>query len=388
MKSFYTKAIVWIVLSVVLTACASKKEVYYCPMHPTYTSDRPGTCPICNMDLVKKGHEDHENHSGSSTPNGDLTSDKNPMTANDDSAANGESMDSSSAQNQNATNEDHSSHTGSTDKNISSGANPSSNPQELRLSLEKQQSIGIKTESVQRRDLTKSIQAYSTVAYDPDLYTALTEYKELLRSRELLPDSSFGDQNPQIRLRQLGLSPEQIRLWTSGKRDPSELILGGKAGRAHIYSQIYESDLSEVHVGLKITFQTKVFPNKTFPGKIASIDTILDKNNRTLRLRSEVNDREQILKPQMFGDLEIVLPLKKILSIPSSAILDAGIHKMVYVQTGPDRFMGVLVKTGISAGPWVEIKEGLEEGQRVVVESAFLIDSEARIRFGSSSHKH
>ncbi|EQA52177.1 efflux RND transporter periplasmic adaptor subunit [Leptospira kmetyi] len=344
----------------VLALCKRSKEIYYCPMHPTYTSDRPGTCPICNMDLVPKTHENHEEHE-----------------ANDSSQnSSGKSANGESEQ---------------TFKTENIQKNENSPSRELKLSLEKQQSIGIRTETVQRKDLEKKISAYSTVAYDPDLYTALTEYKELLRARELLSDSSsFAGQNPQIRLRQLGLSTEQIRLWTSGKRDPSELILGGKSGRAHIYSQIYESDLSVMHVGLKISFRTNVYPDTVFSGRIASIDTILDKNNRTLRLRSEVFDKNQILKPQMFGDLEIDIPLKNVLSVPSSAVFDTGMHKIVYVQTGPDRFLGVPVKTGASAGPWTQIQEGLKEGQRVVVESAFLLDSEAKIRFGSSGedHKH
>lgn len=342
----------------VLALCKRTKEVYYCPMHPTYTSDRPGTCPICNMDLVKKTHENHEEHGSA------------------DSSQNGTSNGGS---------------TQTTETQKMEEMRENENSQALKLSLEKQQSIGIRTETVQRRNLNKKISAYSMVAYDPDLYTALTEYKELLRAREFLTDSSsFAGQNPQIRLRQLGLSTEQIRLWTSGKRDPSELILGGKSGRAHIYSQIYESDLAVVHVGLKISFRTNVYPNVIFSGRIASIDTILDKNNRTLRLRSEVFDKNQILKPQMFGDLEIDLPLKNVLSVPASAVLDTGMHKTVYVQTGPDRFVGTQVKTGANADSWIEIKEGLQEGQKVVVESAFLLDSEAKIRFGSSGedHKH
>ncbi|ALO25643.1 efflux RND transporter periplasmic adaptor subunit [Leptospira borgpetersenii] len=349
-----------VVLVSVLALCKRPKGIYYCPMHPTYSSDRPGTCPICNMDLVPKTQENREEHG---MPDSSQSSSSG--------AENGESGEIFKIE------------------NIQKNKNYPS--PELKLSLEKQQSIGIRTETVQRRNLEKKISAYSTVAYDPDLYTALTEYKELLRARELLSDSSlFSGQNPQIRLRQLGLSTEQIRLWTSGKRDPSELILGGKSGRAHIYSQIYEPDLSVMHVGLKISFRTNVYPDTTFSGRIASIDTILDKNNRTLRLRSEVFDKNQILKPQMFGDLEIDIPLKNVLSVPSSAVLDTGMHKTVYVQTGPDRFVGVPVKTGASIGSWIEIREGLKEGQTVVVESTFLLDSEAKIRFGFSGedHKH
>lgn len=277
---------------------------------------------------------------------------------------------------------------------VTSEQGNSTETREMILSEEKQQSIGIKTELVAKRNIQKNFQAYSNVAYDPDLYAALTEYRESLRSASILSESGGGVSmsQQQLRLRQLGLSPEQIRVWVSGKRDPSELILGGKEGRAHIYSQIYESDLTFVKPGLEVIFKTDVYPNKDFRGIVKSVDTILDKNNRTLRLRSEVADPQHLLKPQMFGETTIRLALNAVLSAPSSSILDTGLRKIAYRQIGPDRFRPVEVKTGRVADPWTEIISGLEEGERVVSESTFLIDSEAKIRFGSQSepsvHKH
>ncbi|MGJ4747356.1 efflux RND transporter periplasmic adaptor subunit [Leptospira sp. SA-E8] len=342
-----------ILIMVALVAdCSSKKDIYYCPMHPHYTSDRPGTCPICNMDLVKKEDPaEHKDHTNAST-----------------------SLQAAES----TSNEDHSSH--------QSEITSEKNSNELILSFEKQQSIGIKTELVSKRNLVKKISAYSSVAYDPELYSALSEYKEAVRSSEFLSPEII--RNLQLRLRQLGLSQDQIRVWTSGARDPSELILGGKSGRAHIYSQIYESDFTTAKVGLPIKFKTDVYPEKEFIGRIKSIDVILDKNNRTLRLRSEVSDPGQLLKPQMFGDAMIEVSLPKVLSVPTSAILDTGKQKIAYVQTAPDRFQAVSVQTGKNIEPWVEILSGLKEEQRVVTESTFLIDSEAKIRFGSESHAH
>ncbi|TGK08727.1 hypothetical protein EHO60_14185 [Leptospira fletcheri] len=324
--------------------CAKKKEIYYCPMHPTYTSDRPGTCPICGMDLVKKGATE-------------LNQKKDPERSSE----------------------------------LETGNSSEQSANEFFLSEEKQRSIGIKTDKVLRRNLTKKINLYSNVAYDPDLYAALMEYKAALRSSELFPEtgSSITITNLQLRLRQLGLSTEQIRIWTSGQRDPSELILGGKGGKAHIYSQIYESDLSSAKAGLTFRFKTEVYPNIEFEGKIKSIDTILDKNNRTLRLRSEVSDPKQLLKPQMFGNGNIEISFSAILSVPTSAILDTGTRKLAYVRTGPDRFRGVEIRTGKTIENWTEVLSGLEEGDTVVTESTFLIDSEARIRLGDSGeHKH
>ncbi|PJZ70377.1 hypothetical protein CH373_12650 [Leptospira perolatii] len=353
-----TRSLVLLLLlfSIALTSCGKKKDIYYCPMHPTYTSDRPGTCPICNMDLVKKEEgSDHSSHSV-------------------------QSIESSTGH------DFHSDHGQGVDEKTSDTQSP-----EIILSEEKQQSIGIKTDLVGHRNLVKKISAYSNVAYDPELFAALNEYKEAIRTVDLISSDSGASnvvRSLQLRLRQLGLSTEQIRVWTSGQRDPSELILGGKSGRAHIYSQIYESDFAIVKVGLPIRFKTDVYPDKEFQGKIKSIDVILDKNSRTLRLRSEVSDPKQLLKPQMFGESTIEVSLPSVLSLPSSAILDTGKQKIAYVQTGPDRFKAVSIKTGKNIDSWTEVVSGLEEGQRVVTESTFLIDSEAKIRFGSQAHNH
>ncbi|EQA37995.1 HlyD family secretion protein [Leptospira inadai serovar Lyme str. 10] len=344
-------------LFLILVACGKKKEIYYCPMHPTYISDRPGTCPICGMDLVKKEADpSRQSHSKNTktTESSNNETDHNPSHEKSDNSHQEETTS------------------------------------EIVLSAEKQQSIGIKTDLVLRRNLTKRLSAYSNVAYDPDLYAALTEYKEALRTSEVISEagSSISLTNLQMRLRQLGLSTDQIRVWSSRQRDPSELILGGKAGRAHIYSQIYESDLSTAKVGLPFIFKTDVYPNKEFKGKIKSIDTILDKNSRTLRLRSEVSDPQHLLKPQMFGEARIEVSLPSILTLPTSAILDTGMRKMAYIQTGPERFRPVEIQTGRTVDSWTEVISGVKEGERVVAESTFLIDSEAKIRFGNNAHNH
>ncbi|WP_246047577.1 efflux RND transporter periplasmic adaptor subunit [Leptospira ilyithenensis] len=339
-------------------SCAKKKEIYYCPMHTSYTSDRPGTCPICNMDLVKK--EDHSERS------------KDPSTLLR-TEADGK-MESKNGM----------------ESEIHHASPSNDRSSEFFLSSEKQQSIGIRTELVSRRSLVKKMSLYSSVAYDPELYSALLEYKQAIQSSGLLPESSssLGIGNLQLRLRQLGLSTEQIRVWSSGQRDPSELIVGGKNGRAHIYSQVYESELSIAKPGLNIQFKTDVYPDKEFGGKIKSIDNIVDKNSRTLRLRSEVSDPGHLLKPQMFGETMIEISLPGLLTIPTSAILDTGVRKIVYVQTNPNSFRAVTVKIGKSVDTWSEVLSGLEEGQSVVSESTFLVDSEAKIRFGNNAHNH
>jgi Cu(I)/Ag(I) efflux system membrane fusion protein len=264
----------------------------------------------------------------------------------------------------------------------------------IYLPEEKQRLIGIKIDFVASRNLNKVINAYSRVAYDPELYTAILEYKEARKagqtlsedSNTVLPNSLLNSSI--IRLRQLGLSDSQIHEWGNSTRNPDELILGSKNGRAYIYSSIYESDIVYVKHGQKVVLKIDSFPDKIFTGTIQSIDSILDEKNRTLRFRSYVSDKDNLLKPQMFGNIEISIPQKKALSIPKSAILNTGKHKLAYKKVSSEEFTPVMVKTGMETDEFFEVLEGLMEGDEIVVESNFLLDSESKIKLGGSSNEH
>jgi|JI10StandDraft_1071094.scaffolds.fasta_scaffold174319_2 Cu(I)/Ag(I) efflux system membrane fusion protein len=351
MKKLLHSTITFIMLISFLQSCKKEKEIWTCKMHPAYTSDRPGQCPICNMDLVKKekpqvtppkseSHTEHEHGNSSSNP---------------------------------------------TNKN---------DADTIYLPEEKQQLIGIKTDIVASRSLSKVINAYSRVAYDPELYTAILEYKEARKAGQMLSEDSSAVlpnsllNSSIVRLRQLGLSDSQISEWGNSTRNPDELILGSKNGRAYIYSSIYESDIAYVKRGQKVILKIDSFPDKIFTGTIQSIDSILDEKNRTLRFRSYVIDKDNMLKPQMFGNIEISIPQKKVLSIPKSAILNTGKHKLAYKKVSSDQFSPVMVKTGMETDEFYEVLDGLFDGDEVVTESNFLLDSESKIKLGGSSNEH
>ncbi len=352
MKKRFLPILIMITLIAFTQSCKKEKEVWYCPMHPTYTSDRAGQCPICNMTLVKQ--------------------EKPQLTAAHTDP-----------------------HTGHSEEDHSKMSTEKSDDQSIQLPEEKQSLIGIRIARVEVRSLAKTIYAYSRVAYDPELYTALLEYRETRKPSKLLSEDSDSMQAPNtllhssiVRLKQLGLSDSQIAEWGNSSRNPDELILGSKNGRAYIYSSIYESDIGYVKKGQKVVLKIDSFPDKIFPGSIQSIDSILDEKNRTLRFRSYVIDRDNILKPQMFGNIEISIPLKKVLSIPKSAILNTGKHKLAYKKINGDRFSPIMVKTGMETDEYYEVIEGLMEGDEIVVESNFLLDSESKIKLGGSSNEH
>ncbi|MCB1192032.1 MAG: efflux RND transporter periplasmic adaptor subunit [Leptospiraceae bacterium] len=316
-----------------------KKDVYYCPMHPDYTSDRFGQCPICNMDLVlkeePKSNDAHDPHK--------------------ETAADAKQEDNNT----------------------------------LILNEEKQALIGIKTEMAENRKISKTIYSSGTVAYDPDLYTALVEYKEILKNPIADSSSNQVASAARVKLTQLGLSDEQIRYYSS--RNPSELISGRK-GSSLIFSQIYEKDINLVKKGMPIKVTSSSFPDKIFVGTIISLDAVLDSQNRTLRAHSIVKDPSNLLKPQMFADVEISVELDDALTVPSSAIINTGRHRIVYTRVSNDRFRPVCVITGAESDQYVQIIEGLEEGDEVVTEANFLLDSEAKMNLKSmpsmKTHKH
>ncbi len=318
------------------------KEIWYCPMHTDYTSDHPGKCPICNMDLVLKKEENKQKVSGD--------------------AKNDEGKDESKS---------------------------------LVLSADKEALIGIKTSKAEFRNLVKRILSSGTVAYDPDLYAAVLEYREAIRNSKISDDDTISSnaliQSAKVRLKQLGLSDSMILEWSKEDKDISELISGGKSGKALIYSQVYESDISLVKVGQEVEVKSSSFPGKIFRGKVRGIDSIVDSKNRTLRIRSQVKDPENLLKPQMYAEVEILSVLGKLLSIPKSAVLDTGKKQIVYVKISESRFTPKIINIGRETDDYYEVQQGLKENDEIVTGANFLLDSEAKLKLGDineTGHKH
>ncbi|MFH1610176.1 MAG: efflux transporter periplasmic adaptor subunit, partial [Candidatus Bipolaricaulota bacterium] len=95
------------------------------------------------------------------------------------------------------------------------------------------------------------------------------------------------------------------------------------------------------------------------------------------------------LKPGMFADLTIELSQNgKALAIPAEAVLDDGGWSMVFVQTGPGRFVPRLVTLGVGQGGFLEIAEGLEEGEAVVLRGNFQLKSKLNEAILHAAHIH
>jgi membrane fusion protein, copper/silver efflux system len=153
--------------------------------------------------------------------------------------------------------------------------------------------------------------------------------------------------------------------------------------------EVYESNLQRLEVGQKVHFSTQSRPGERFEGTVAFIDPALSDRTRTARVRVDIANPDGRLKPGTFvrGTVDVAAEqpadAETPLLIPASAPLITGRRAVVYVQLRDvDRptFEPRDVLLGPRAGAWYVVQEGLSEGDLVVTNGAFKIDSELQIR--------
>lgn len=147
-----------------------------------------------------------------------------------------------------------------------------------------------------------------------------------------------------------------------------------------IVSDIYEYELSLIKVGQTATISLSYFPGKSFAAKVDFVYPALSAETRTSKIRFSIANPGGKLKPQMFTNVEVKIPLGKKLAIPQDAVIDTGMRKIVYVDKGEGYFEPREVQTGVKAEGFIEIIKGLEAGEKVASSANFLIDSEAKLK--------
>lgn len=258
-----------------------------------------------------------------------------------------------------------------------------------RVSEEGRKLIGMKTEILQRRALAATVRASGRVAYDPDLYNAMTEYREAVRAKAKVKDSSWPDVLERsealvrasfLRLRQMGLSEAQIEASGRSEQPPTNLILGGAGGTVWVYAQIYEYEIGLVRAGQSVEITAPAFRGRKFRGVVKAVDPNLSAETRSLKVRIEVPNPENLLKLEMFVNASIRVDLGTKLALPESALLDSGERQLIFIDLGEGRIEPREVKVGAEAGGYYELLSGAREGEKVVTSANFLIDSESKLK--------
>ncbi|MEG3845070.1 efflux RND transporter periplasmic adaptor subunit, partial [Microcoleus sp. herbarium14] len=136
-------------------------------------------------------------------------------------------------------------------------------------------------------------------------------------------------------------------------------------------ANIYEKDLNQIKTGQGVRVKITSLPNRIFTGKISLIGSAVIGETRTVAVKAQLDNAEQVLKPGMFAELEISTnkTATNILAIPVSAAVEANGKQLVYVKNG-DAFQAVEVELGQTSGDLVEIKSGLFERDLIVTQRA------------------
>jgi membrane fusion protein, copper/silver efflux system len=149
-----------------------------------------------------------------------------------------------------------------------------------------------------------------------------------------------------------------------------------------VIADVAEQDIGQVHVGAPARIAFRAFPHQPFEGRVTFVLHELDARTRTGKVRIEVRNPEHRIKHEMFADVEIDAAAgePKRLTVPVSAVIDSGSRQVVIVERGEGLFEPRPVKLGLRSDGFIEIRDGLKDGEKVVVTANFLIDAESNLR--------
>ena len=143
--------------------------------------------------------------------------------------------------------------------------------------------------------------------------------------------------------------------------------------RVWIDANVFEKDLPRVRNGQPVKVTTTAFPGTTFSGKVIFINSVVDPDSRTVKVRTEVPNPDGRLKPDMFANVEIITDVNSAaISVSQSAVLDDEGKTIVFVAEG-NTYKPRQVQVGIKNGDRVEIVDGLKSGDKVVVKGNYLL---------------
>lgn len=366
-----------------------KKIAYYQdPMHPWFTSDKPGTAPDCGMDLVPV-YEGDENVEGIKI---------DPVTV----------------------------------QNIG-----------VRIETVKKQKLNnvIRTTGKVDFDETKVTTITTKVMgwveklfvdytgkyiskgqplfeiYSPELVSTQEEYLQAIRYLKKVSNSSDDVKNGAQEL--VNSAKRRLLYWDISEKDIDEIeknnapkktltiyspvngtvvdkmvfkgqqIMAGMElykvadlSNVWVMADIYQVDLPWIKLGQKVDLELSYLPGKTYKGTVTYIYPYLNEETKTIKVRTEVkNTSNYDFKPGMFATVKLVSPISvEAVVVPDQAIIRTGERTIAVMSLGGGYFDPREVKLGVSSDGLVQVLDGIKEGEKIVISSQFLIDSESNLK--------
>ncbi len=389
--------------SATTTQVEKAADVYTCPMHPSIVSNKPGSCPICGMALVKRAPAP-----ATGTASADVSalslSPEQRVTANVKTIR--VALDT---------------HTGEI---VTTG----------RVTFDERRLAQVTAYAGGRierlfvnftGDSVRRGQAVATI-YSPELFSTQQEYLLALENRERMHRAGFGGahsasqdlvDSTRRRLNLFGMTAAQIaQLEKTRKPIFATNVISSVSGvvtqklaveqqyvaqgqplleiadlsTVWVEADVYEQQLGSVKLGDRVEISVAAIPGRTFGGKVSFIVPVLAGATRTAKVRIELPNPGLQLKPDMYVNARILgAPAPPHIMVPASAVIDRGQKQFVWVETQPGTYEPREVTTGGRHGESIVIAAGLHEGDNVVVEGGFLLDSEAQLRGATAGgHEH
>ncbi|MBI0538433.1 efflux RND transporter periplasmic adaptor subunit [Roseomonas sp. KE2513] len=311
----------------------------------------------------------------------------------------------------------------------------------VTVSPERVQLLGVRTEAATQRTMTRSIRAVGTIAvderrlavvaprfegwiqkllvnetgqpvrrgqplfevYSPDLALAEQEYVVARRVDGGIANAALSrlrnfdlPEEEITRLRRTGIVSRALTLTSpmdgvvmekaalQGMRfAPGEMLYRiADLSTVWLLADVFEQDLGIVGPGQEASIALTSYPDRRFTGVVTFVYPTVNATTRTARVRVEIPNPDQLLKPDMYATVEIAAALgsTSVVTVPDSAVLDTGTRQAILVERAPGRYEPRTVSVGRRADGQVEIRQGLNAGERVVVGANFLIDAESNLR--------
>jgi Cu(I)/Ag(I) efflux system membrane fusion protein len=148
-----------------------------------------------------------------------------------------------------------------------------------------------------------------------------------------------------------------------------------------VLADVPEFDLGDIRLGAPATVRMRSLPGRSFEGHVSLIYPQVAEATRTTRVRIETANPGGVLLPNMYADVAIGTDAAgPVITVPDSAVIDTGARQVVILDRGGGRFEPRDVKIGRRGEGFTEIREGIAEGDRVVIAANFLIDAESNLK--------
>jgi Cu(I)/Ag(I) efflux system membrane fusion protein len=362
-------------------------------MHPSYTSDKPGECPICGMTLERV------ERSAAGAPPVDHTSDVPGLAAVAIEPERIQLIGVRTAIVQRSTIGDRIDLVGFVV------------PDESRLSRIQLRVAGwIQHLDVDRTGERVAAGAPLLSIYSPELYQSEQEFLIELGARDTMSAMTHdagASAAARRRLRLLGVPDDEIARLERERAASTRLTLtspvagtvlergvveGQYVGpdtplfsiadlsRVWVLADVYEMDFTRVAAGDPARFTADALPGQSFEGRIGFVYPTVSSETRTVKARMELDNPGDRLRPGMYGRVAVTTRGAPALVAPEEAVVNAGENAYAFIAHAGGHFEPRLVTVGAREGDRVQILSGLAAGDTVVSSASFLIDSESRLK--------